>query len=134
MQIENQYQKRKKIYEVYSEHFSAIRFRAREGREYILHAFTDVLKGAGLTVEQVQLPDGQRIDPASGEGLLLLERECYVDIAYVKHLNAKVVFESWERIPRGGESIALLIFNFGSGSPEYYSPDVNDELSDDEDE
>jgi len=134
MQTETQYQKRRRLYKVYSEYFSAIRFRGREGREYILHAFTEALQREGLSVEKVQLPDGQRIDPASGEGLLLVERTYYVDIAYVKYLNEKVVFESWKRIPRGRESTTLLIFNFGSGAPECYSPDGSKPLLDDEDE
>lgn len=134
MQTETQYQKRKRIYKVHTEYFSAIRFRAREGREYVLHAFTEALQGAGLRVEKVQLPDDQRIDPASGDGLLLVEGTYYVDVAYVKHLNEKIFFESFKRVPPGRESTTLLIFNFGSGAPERYCPDGNTPLLDDDEE
>ena len=133
MQTKNQYQKPTRLYRVYTECFSAIRFRGREGREYILHAFTDTLQREGLTVERVRLPDAQRIDPATGAGLLLVEKKYYVDIAYAKHLTNEIIFECWKRVPFGSESFPLLIFNFGGAAPEYLSPPTDEELSDDED-
>jgi len=123
-----------RLYKVYAECFSSILLRGHEEREYILRAFGVALQHEGLTVEKVRLPDRRPTDPATGPGLLLIEKKYFVDIAYAKHLTHMIILESFKRIPYGGGSLDLLIYNFGSHAPECYAPytDEDDELLDDE--